>query len=107
MKSLILIATLVAATAFAPGTNAHPYGYGIETRQQRQAHRIAQGYRHGELTRCEATRLSSRAWRIERREHAYRASGGLGPIERRDLNARLDSLSRDIYEQRRDGAGCW
>jgi opacity protein-like surface antigen len=108
MKTLFAASLLALAglAASAPAA-AHPHGRGIEARQHAQAQRIGAGVAQGQLTRCEAARLSHRAARIERREQAYRASAGLAPWERRDLNRRLDSLSRDIREQRVDGNGCF
>jgi hypothetical protein len=79
----------------------------INFRQDRQDARIEAGWRQGDLTRCEAARLNARAGRIERREQHMRATGGLQPRERVHLHASLDSLSRDIAEQRRDGRGCF
>jgi hypothetical protein len=108
MKTMIATALIALAglAASTPAT-AHPHGRSIEARQHVQAQRIGAGVAQGQLTRCEAARLTHRAGRIEGRERAYRATQGLGPVERRDLNLRLDSLSRDIREQRRDGNGCF
>lgn len=108
MKTMIA-ATLIALAGLAASAPAaaHPHGRSIEARQHVQAQRIGAGVAQGQLTRCEAARLGHRAARIEGREQAYRATHGLGPVERRDLNLRLDSLSRDIREQRRDGNGCF
>jgi hypothetical protein len=108
---LLITASLALAGLVALPAEAHPHGYGhgrgIETRQTRQDARIAAGWHQGQLTPCEAARLSHRANRIERREGYYRGTAGLQPWERRDLNLRLDGLSRDIREQRRDGNGCY
>lgn len=106
---LLIAASLALAGLVALPAAAHPHGHGrgIEARQARQDARIAAGWNQGQLTRCEAGRLDHRAQRIERREGYYRTTGGLQPWERRDLNRRLDGLSRDIREQRRDGYGCW
>jgi hypothetical protein len=110
MKPLIATCLALSALAALPAdAEAHGYGYGrgIEARQARQDARIAAGWHQGQLTRCEAARLDHRAHRIERREGYYRGTAGLQPWERRDLNRRLDGLSRDIREQRRDGNGCY
>lgn len=107
MKSIIVATLLLCGLAASSAATAHPQQRSVEARQQRQESRIAAGVAQGQLTRCESARLDHRAGRIEHREHAYRASAGLQPWERRDLNRRLDGLSRDIREQRRDGAGCW
>jgi hypothetical protein len=105
MKSLIASVLLIAGLAAAGSADARPGS--IEQRQLRQDARIAQGGSNGQLTGCESARLDHRGDRIERREHYYRSSHGLQPWERRDLNRRLDGVSRDIREQRRDGNGCY
>ena len=100
MKTLLFAASILAAGAAA----AHPHG--IDARQARQDARIEAGLARGELTACEGRRLEWRGERIAAREQRYRASAGLGPLERRDLHRRLDGLSRDIARQRRDGRRC-
>lgn len=105
MKTLIATVLLIAGLAAAGSADARPAS--IEHRQLRQDVRIAHGWSNGQLTRCEAARLSLRGNRIERREQHYRSSHGLQPWERRDLQRRLDSVSRDIREQRHDGNGCF
>ena len=100
MKSL-LFAVLVLACGSAA---AHPHG--IDARQHRQEARVVAGVARGELTACEALRLERRGDRIAAREARYRASAGLGPLERRDLHRRLDAHSREIAEQRHDGRRC-
>jgi hypothetical protein len=103
MKTMLLLLAAFATPALA----VHPHARPIAERQAAQHARIAAGVAHGQLTGCEARRLTARSVAIERRERAYRASAGLGPRERADLERRLDSVSRDIAEQRRDGRGCW
>lgn len=103
MKTL-LTATLFAALIVPTIADAAS----LARRDARQETRIAAGWVQGDLTRCEAARLSARDRAIDARTRVYRATGpGLGPWERRDLHGRRDSLSRDIAEQRRDGRGCW
>jgi hypothetical protein len=104
MRTAFVLSILLLA---APALAAHPHARPIAERQSAQEARIAAGVARGELTRCEARRLAARSAALERRERAYRATSGLGPRERADLDRRLDSVSRDIAEQRRDGAGCW
>lgn len=99
---------LLLAASFAPACFAGSHARPIPQRQAAQQARIAEGVAHGQLTGCEARRLEGRSAAIERRERAYRASGaGLTAAERADLERRLDSVSADIAEQRRDGRGCW
>jgi hypothetical protein len=107
MKTLLAAATLVLASLASLPVAADPHPRGIDARQHAQERRIDAGVARGQLTRCEAARLDRRGDRIARHEQAYRATGGLQPRERYDLNRRLDSVSRDIHEQRRDGNGCF
>ena len=100
MKTLMIAALMfVAYDASARGA--------IDAREARQDARISAGIASGQLTRCEAARLTARESRIEASEARYRASGGLQPAERRNLERRLNSASRDIHEQRHDGNGCY
>lgn len=104
MKRLAVLLLVLLAT---PALAAHRHARPIAERQAAQQARIADGVARGQLTVCEANRLQARSAAIERRERAYRARAGLGPAERADLERRLDAVSRDIAEQRRDGRGCW
>lgn len=105
MKTMIAGTLLIAGLMTLGSAHARPGA--IEQRQLRQEARIAQGWSNGQLTACEAARLDHRGNRIERREQRYRSSNGLQPWERRELHRSLDSVSRDIREQRRDGNGCF
>ena len=72
---------------------------------QRQANldaRIDAGVRSGDLTRREAARLRAEFRDLARLEARYRASYGLSPAERRDLNRRFDRLSAQIRYERHD-----
>lgn len=104
MKRLTLAAAFAVLTLAAAAAQARAP---IAAREARQDARISAGIAQGQLTRCEAARLTAREARIERSEARYRASGGLQPAERRNLQRRLDGASRDIAEQRRDGNGCF
>jgi hypothetical protein len=105
--SLSLAAALAAATLFTSSPAEAHGGYHVNARQARQQDRIAWGAATGRLTACETARLQTRSNRIARSESHYRATGGLQPWERRNLNHRQNSLSRDIREQNHDGRGCW
>jgi hypothetical protein len=110
MQRTNLASTAFAITLLFSGlltTNTADARAPINLRQERQDARIEAGWRQGQLTRCEAARLNARSNRIEHREQHMRATGGLQPRERVHLHASLDSLSRDIAEQRRDGRGCF
>jgi len=109
MQRFSLVSTAFAITILFGGLFASSTADArapIKLRQDRVDARLEAGWRQGQLSRCEAARLNARANRIEHREQHMRATGGLQPGERAHLQASLDSLSRDIAEQRRDGGGC-
>ncbi len=101
MKFVIAAPLVFACATASAGTPA------VDARQTRQDARIDHGVATGTLTRCEANRLENRTDRVRARESVYRATGGVGPAERRDLNRRLNSVSADIAEQKHDGRGCF
>lgn len=77
-----------------------PYagGASINARQDRQARRIKQGVRSGELVRKEAKQLRRQQRRIADLEHEFRADGRFSKKERRIIQAKLDKASDRIYE---------
>ena len=80
----------------AGGARRHPAG--VNARQHRQADRIRQGNKAGELTKAEKNRLRADEAGIRAEERVYRRSGdGLNPRERRDLERDLNKTSREIY----------
>lgn len=98
MRNVILAAALAAMLPAAAQAQWVP----INQRQDNLAARIDQGVRSGALTRPEARRLRAQYRDIARLEARYRASGGLSPAERRDLDRRFDRLSRRVYGQKHD-----
>jgi len=89
---LVLQASLPAA--------ADQYGPGISGRFARQQTRINQGIANGQLTRREYNSDESRLQHIEAvTRHDRRANGGgrLTVAERKNINARLNGNSRQIY----------
>ena len=100
----VLIPTLAAACMAAAVTPAlaQPIGGSVNQREARIEQRIDEGARRGDLTRPEAARLRSELRRIERLEHYYRRTGGMSGWERRDLERRLDVLSRQVFRNRHD-----
>ena len=88
-----------------PGYDRGPdyYGGNINEREAQIDARIDVGVRRGDLTRAEAFRLRSELRGIERLERRYRNSGrGMAAWERRDLETRLNNLSRQVFVQRHD-----
>lgn len=95
---MLAMATLFAtAPLFAQQPNAS-----VNERRENQQARIAQGIRSGQMTAGEAARTERREQRINRSIAADRAANGgrLTPQERRNINARQNSVSRQIYRQK-------
>jgi hypothetical protein len=73
-------------------------GRGINAREHRQAQRIHQGVKSGEITPAEKDRLKADEAGVRAEERVYRQSGdGLNARERRDLEKDLNKTSREIY----------
>ena len=75
---------------------------GLSEREYRLEQRIEHGWRTGELTRPEYRRLRFELTDIERADRYYRADGFLSQREVRELHARLDALSREVFRETRD-----
>lgn len=69
----------------------------INQRQVKQAKRIKQGVRSGELVKAEAKKLREQQRRIARLEANFRADGHLSKKERKIIQAKLDNASERIY----------
>ena len=69
----------------------------INQRQDRQAWRIREGVRSGELVRKEAKQLRKQQRRIAYLEADFRADGKFTKKERSIIQARLDNASKAIY----------
>jgi len=75
----------------------------INQRQASMVTRIQSGVRNGALTQVEANRLRAEFNAIAAMEATYRRSGGgLTLAERRDLDRRMDALSKRIYINKHD-----
>jgi hypothetical protein len=104
MKFFLATAVLASALALAVPASAQSY-QGWRSINQRQAQldqRIDVGVRNGSLTRREAVQLRTEFRNIAFLEQRYRASGGLNPAERNDLDRRFDALSARIRYERND-----
>jgi hypothetical protein len=84
-----VLASLLASAAFA-GTNR------IDRREARQATRIAEGRRAGELTRGEMIRLRAGQRHVRRMERRSRADGVVTRGEHRRVERAQDRESRAI-----------
>ena len=73
-------------------------GRGVNARQHRQAQRIHQGVKSGEITPAEKNRLKADEAAVRAEERVYRQSGdGLNKSEKRDLERDLNKTSRETY----------
>ena len=94
---LVLAAPVFTFAQDVTDASAH-HRPGINARERRQAARIRDGRRDGELTRGELDRLRGDEAAIRAEERVYRRSGdGLNRAERRDLQRDLNRTSREIY----------
>lgn len=74
----------------------------INNRQDRQAARIDEGVASGELNRREARRLHRKERAIKAKEHVHKSDGTLTHAERHDLKKDLNTLSKDIKNEKHD-----
>jgi len=99
MSGRILAAGVLAVVAAAGSAQAAH----VDRREGRQAARIADNVRDGDLTRHETARLSAEQARIRREEARYRRDDGrLDAWERRELQREQDQASRHIRRQAHD-----
>ena len=99
--------SLAAALLAGIGTLSVPAHAGeVFDREQRQQARIAQGVGSGQLTAGETARIERREANINQsRVTDLRANGGrLTPGEYRNLNARENSVSHEIYRDKHNFA---
>ena len=95
----------LSRSIYADKHNAAQAHYGkteVGQRRENQQDRVAQGIRSGQMTAGEAARTESREQNINRSIAADRAANGgkLTPQERRNINARQNSVSHQIYRQK-------
>ena len=106
LMSLALVATASAASA-GPYDNSYWRERRIDAREARQADRIYDARRRGELTWFEAFRLRQEQARIRRMENAALADGYVSPYEARRIERAQDRASYHIYDQAHDGQRAW
>lgn len=108
LKKLLAPALCVAAMAFPLASEVEAgrrvcQPKPVNARQWRQAARIRQGVRSGELTRRETERLAAEQASIRTQEAFYRRSGGeFTARERARIQRELRQSSRHIYRQKHD-----
>ncbi len=87
-----------------PGVNdpGHPRVNEVNTREQNQQNRIANGEKNGTLTPGQASRLEGREQHIQNQEKADMAAhnGHLTKSEQRQLNREQNRTSRQIYKDK-------
>lgn len=93
---------VVAMTFAALPVAAQSAGKKFERRIERQADRIAQGIRSGELTRYEARGLKAENRRIRRTFDRFCRDSHLNFFERKRLNRMLRVASENIYAEKHD-----
>jgi hypothetical protein len=106
MKTLPLIAITLALTA----TGASAYDSRadrIDNREARQAERINEGRRSGELTWLEAQRLRAEQARIHGMERWAKRDGVISREEARRIEQAQDEASRHIRREKHDGQTTW
>lgn len=77
-------------------------GWMIDRIQAEQRERIREGWRDGDLTARELSRLRAEQREIERLQRLYAADGRISASERRRLLAELDDANRNITREIRD-----
>lgn len=106
MKASTIFATALSATvamtfAALPAAAA-VVGKKFERRIERQADRISQGVRSGELTRAETRTLVAQNKRISNKLRHFRRDGRLNFFERKRLEVMLSNANKAIYAQKHD-----
>jgi len=99
MKKIITLGAILAACTFAVPAMAQRGDDRVDARQDRQQHRIEQGYRSGDLTRREARQLSDGQKRIDRMQHQARRDGRVTEHERRRIHkwpVRIVASTRNV-----------
>ena len=104
MKRTVSILFAIAFVTVLAGTaSAHPCTPRIDRREARQAFRIHQGVREGQITRREARRLRVGERRVQRMERLARADGFVTLRERARIHRALGHQSRRIFWARHNG----
>lgn len=111
MKASTILTAATTATVALVGAAlpaaASPVAKKFENRIERQADRIAQGVRSGELTRFEAIKLRTQNRRINRKFNRFCRDGRLDVSERRRLRTMLQNASDAIYAEKHDDDRRW
>lgn len=93
LASLILFAAVQSTSAEAGR---------VDRRQGRQAVRIRQGVKSGELTRDQAKSLRAEEHGIQKAKKEARSDGVVTKDERKEINGMQNEASKDIYKMKHD-----
>jgi hypothetical protein len=77
----------------------------VDHREQRQAHRIQQGIKHGQLTPDEISKLDAQEKALNDAEAKFKSDGKLSRDEAKQLQQQLNDASQQIWAQRHDTEG--
>ena len=104
MKTLqVLTLAMAAVMLTATIASAHPVTPRIDRREARQADRIHQGFRSGELTRGELRALRAGQRNIHRLERRAKSDGFVSARERARLMRAQNRQSRHIWRLKHNG----
>lgn len=102
MKAVRIAACAVLSVFLATASFAQEKTPNLDKREQKQAKRIEQGMKSGELTKKEAARLSAREAKLHADEAKAKADGKVTTKERAKLQHEANKTSRRIYRQKHD-----
>jgi hypothetical protein len=105
MTSLLTKTALAAAATIITMTPA--LADRVDQRQHKQAQRIEQGVRSGQLTGYEARKLKAEQKKIAVTERKFERDGKLTRNERTYLNKQQNQAGRHIAAERRDHQQSW
>jgi hypothetical protein len=86
------------------GPDKHHPG-SVDHREQRQAHRLQQGVKHGQLTPDEISKLEAQEKALNDAEAKFKSDGKLSRDEAKQLQQQLNDASQQIWAQRHDTEG--
>jgi hypothetical protein len=94
LSKVLIATTLIAVSATAASA------CNVNVRQYSQQHRIIKGAVQGDLSLTEFLRLERGQKKVRDLEKAFRASGGISPMECAILNNAIDWQSVRIFAKR-------
>ncbi|MBO0862314.1 MAG: TerB family tellurite resistance protein [Chloracidobacterium sp.] len=77
----------------------------VDTREQRQQNRVANGIKNGSISSGEAAKIERGEARIKQNEARAKADGVVTPAERARLNRELNRTNREIQHDKRNTPG--